>query len=248
MRFGFLFLMATSLLIVGSCKVTRLQVTERQGTFIQIDSTLPVDAGMARWLVPYRLRMDSIMDVVIGQVAVPMSKAQPESTMGNFMADAQLQGARELNPHTQVAIMNYGGIRIPYVRPGPITKGKIYEMMPFDNKLVIMEVPGKVMRQFCDLMATYGGWPVAGINFDIRGKEAINIQIDGRPLNEQVIYTTAISDYIANGGDNCSFLAGSKRRDYNVFVRDMLIDYITKLQSEGKLLQPQLEQRIKYAE
>lgn len=188
------------------------------------------------------------MDQVIGYSAVPLSKAQPECTMGNFMTDAQLVIARKTEPGTQVSIMNYGGIRIPYVSPGAITKGKIYEMMPFDNKLTIVEVPGKVLHQLCDLIAAYGGWPVSGITFRIKDKKAENILVAGKPLNDQLIYLTAMSDYIANGGDNCDFLMPCKKSYLNIFVRDMLIEYVTGLQTKGEKLNAQLEKRISYAE
>ncbi len=148
---------------------------------------------------------------------------------------------RKTESGTQVAVVNYDGIRIPYVSPGAITKGKIYEMMPFDNKLTIVEVPGKVLRQLCNLIAAYGGWPVSGLSFEIKDEKAVNILVAGKPVNDQLIYLTAMSDYIANGGDNCDFFTGCKKRYLNIFVRDMLIDYTTGLQAKGEKLNPKLE-------
>lgn len=236
------------LLFLASCSLKQLQLTERSSSFVVVDSTQGSDEALAALLVPYRQHMDSSMNGILGYLEVPMSKAQPESTMGNFMTDAQLAAARRLNPKTQAAVMNYGGIRISYVSPGPLTKGKIFELMPFDNKLVIMEVPGKVLQQFCDHMAAYGGWPVAGLQFYIKDKKATRIYVGGKALNEQMMYTIAVSDYIADGGDQCDFLQGNKRIDYNVFIRDILMDYIAGLQAEGRSLHPQLENRIRYAE
>ena len=199
-------------------------------------------------LQPYKQNMDTVMNVVVGYSEVPLSKAQPECTMGNFMADAQLSLARRTDPATQVSIMNYGGIRLPYISPGTLTKGKIYELMPFDNKLTIVEIPGKVMRQFCDHIAAYGGWPVAGISFVIKNKKATAIKIGNEPLNDQLVYHTAVSDYIANGGDNCDFLGDCKKTYINIFVRDMLIDYLSGLNDKGQKLNVKIEKRITYAE
>ncbi len=231
-----------------ACKTQQKFIDSYQTSFTPIDSTRPHDSGMDKMLEPYRVKMHEAMDQVVGYSEVPMSKAQPECTLGNFMADAQLAIARKTDPAIQVSIMNYGGIRIPYVSPGAITKGKIYEMMPFDNKLTLVAVPGKVMRQLCDLMAAWGGWPVSGISFRIKDKQATDILIDGKPLNDQLIYMTAMSDYIANGGDNCAFLADCKKRFLDIFVRDMLIEYVSELQAQGRKLNPQLEKRISYAE
>jgi 2',3'-cyclic-nucleotide 2'-phosphodiesterase (5'-nucleotidase family) len=231
-----------------ACKTQQKYVDSYQTSFTVIDSTLQKNSKVEIMLEPYRVKMHEAMDQVIGYSEVPMSKAQPECTMGNFMADAQLDIARKTEPGTQISVMNYGGIRIPYVSPGAITKGKIYEMMPFDNKLTIVELPGKVLHQMCDQIAAYGGWPVSGISFEIKDKKAVHILVSGKPVNDQLIYLTAMSDYIANGGDNCDFLMDCKKRYLNIFVRDMLIEYVTGLQAKGEKLNPKLEKRISYAE
>lgn len=236
------------LLLLASCSVSRKQVSNYRTSYTVIDTTLVKDNRLEQMLQPYKQRMDTAMNVVIGYSEVPLSKAQPESTLGNFMADAQLAFAKRSDPATQVAVMNYGGIRLPYISPGPLTKGKIYELMPFDNKLTIVEIPGKVLRQFCDHMAAYGGWPVAGISFRIKDKKAQDIQIGKEPLNDQLVYHTAVSDYIANGGDNCDFLGDCKKTYFNVFVRDMLIDYLAELNSKGQKLNVKIEKRVSYAE
>lgn len=236
------------LTFLTACSVTRKQVSSYHTSFTVIDSSLARDGKMEQMLQPYKRSMDTAMNVIIGYSAVPLSKAQPECTLGNFMADAQLALARRKDPAVQVSVMNYGGIRLPYISPGAITKGRIYELMPFDNKLTVAEVPGKVLRQFCDHMAAYGGWPVAGLTFRIKDKKATDIRVGGVALNDQLVYHTAVSDYIANGGDNCSFLEDCKKTYFNIFVRDMLIDYLSALNSNGDSLKVQLEKRVSYAE
>lgn len=234
--------------LLASCSVSHKQVSSYRTSYTVIDTTLHKDSRFEQMLQPYKQSMDTAMNVVIGYSEVPMSKALPECTLGNFIADAQLVLAKRNDPATQVSIMNYGGIRLPYISPGPLTKGKIYELMPFDNKLTIVELPGKVLKQFCDHIAAYGGWPVAGISFRIKDKKAIDIRIGNEPVNDQLVYHTAVSDYIANGGDNCDFLDTCKKTYTNIFVRDMLIDYLTELNSKGQKLNVKIEKRISYAE
>ncbi|KAK6022161.1 hypothetical protein OSTOST_12150 [Ostertagia ostertagi] len=118
---------------------------------------------MFRMLLPYKKGVDTQMQVVIGHTDIPLTKAQPESTLGNFMADAQLMAARVLDPKVEVSVSNYGGIRVPYIEAGPLTRGKIFELMPFDNMLIILELPGTILKQFCDHMAMSRGWPKAAV-------------------------------------------------------------------------------------
>lgn len=233
---------------LNSCAVTKKQVVSYNASYTVIDSNIHSDPAFETLLSPYRDKMDSIMNEIIGYCDVPLTKAQPECTLGNFMTDAQLQYAQKKYPKVVLAAMNYGGIRLPYISPGAISKGKIYEVMPFDNMLTIVDIPGKTLRKFCNHMAAYGGWPVSGLTYVIKGKEALDIKVNGQPLNDQVVYEAALSDYIANGGDNCDFFTDCKKEYLDVFIRDILIDYIKELQLRGQKLHVTLEKRISYAE
>jgi 2',3'-cyclic-nucleotide 2'-phosphodiesterase (5'-nucleotidase family) len=145
-------------------------------------------------------------------------------------------------------VLNYGGIRLTYINPGPITRGKMYELMPFDNMLSIVEVPGDVLKQFCNTMAAYKGWPVSGLQFTIKNKKAENILLNGEPVNDNVVYKIATNDYVARGGDNCSFMVPLKKRYTTIFLRDILIDYVAALNKENKPLHPVIQNRIQDAE
>lgn len=199
-------------------------------------------------LQPYKKGVDTQMKVIIGHTDIPLTKAQPESTLGNFVADAQLMAAKAIDPKTEISISNYGGIRVPYIDPGPLTRGKMYELMPFDNMLTIVEIPGTVLKQFCNHIAKGKGWPVSGISFTIKDKQAENILINGQPLDEHRYYKVATSDYVARGGDNCDFLSTEKKRFTSIFIRDAMMAYVTRLEQAGKPLHPQIENRIRYAE
>lgn len=206
------------------------------------------DSSIIAFLQPYKTGVDTQMQVVIGHTDMMLTKAQPESSLGNFMADAQLAAAKKLDKDVDISIMNYGGIRLSYLSPGTITRGKLYELMPFDNMLTIIEIPGNVLKDFCDFMARAKGWPVSGLSFTIKDKKAEHILINGKALNEHLVYKMAISDYIAKGGDNCDFLIPLKKKYTSVFVRDGMIDYVMNLEAAHQPLHPNIENRITYAE
>jgi 2',3'-cyclic-nucleotide 2'-phosphodiesterase (5'-nucleotidase family) len=228
-----------------SCVTQRQAISKSEVHYTIIDTSIQKNTAMTQLLQHYKTNKDSLMNQVIGRSDVPLSKAQPECTMGNFIADAQLVFSQKLNKEVSVSICNYGGIRIPYLSPGNITLGNIYELMPFDNILTIIEIPGKTLKQFCNHMASRGGWPISGLTYQIKDKQAINILVDGKPIH---IYTTALSDYIANGGDDCDFLLSCKRKNENVFVRDILIEAIKNLSEQGNPLHITLDKRVRYVE
>lgn len=194
----------------------------------------------------YLIESDSEKAKVIGVSEVPLSKAQPESTMGNLITDAMLDKARQINPKTAIAIINYKSIRITYLSPGYITLGDILEMIPFDNKMVLLEISGAVLQEFCDHIAKNKGWPISGISFAIKNSKAINILVNGKPINDHVLYLTAVPDFLTYGGNDCEFLRPLKKKWTNIFIRDLLIEQITNLTKLGKKVNPQLEQRITY--
>lgn len=229
-----------------SCASKKLPTTTtfyQKYQYTSIDSNVVTNNDVSSFLGQYTHRKDSIMNEVIGYSEVPLTKKLPESTAGNFMADAQLEGARKLDPNVQIAVINYGSIRTNYIAGGDIPLGSIYEIMPFDNMLTIMEIPGDILQTFCDHMADRGGWPIAGLSYEIKDNKAINIKVSNKALNESIIYKVALSDYLSTGGDECEFLEGLKKVDHSVFIRDLLINYV----KEHKTIHPQIQNRIQNA-
>ena len=243
-------LLSIPILALAACspKVYAPQSHTEQFYSITGKSAATDTSAIAHMLQPYKRGVDTQMTVVIGHTDEPLTKAQPESLLGNFMADAQLEAGRRINPKTIAAIANYGGIRIPYIAPGAITKGKIYELMPFDNMLTLIDMPGDALHKLCDAMAAKKGWPVSGITFIIKDNKATDIMIGGQPLSDALFYTIATNDYIARGGDNCDMLTPLKKRFTTIFLRDVFINYIADLERAGKPLHPSLDKRISYAE
>lgn len=196
-------------------------------------------------LTPFKDSLDKIMNVEIGYAAENLSKKQPESDLGNLMCELILS---ESQFHSKEAIdfsvVNYGGIRLPGISAGPITLGKITELMPFENRIVLMKLNGATLDSLFNLMATKGGWPVSGARYKIKNGKAVDVTIQNQPLHTETIYTVAISDYLAQGGDNCAMLMDKPSIDLKIRMRDMLIDGIKKMTAKGKHIHSILDGRI----
>lgn len=223
-------------------------VREHSSSYYAVSADGGQDSGVLKLIRPYKIGVDTQMHVVIGRTAVPLSKAQPESTLGNLVADAQLEIVQRIDPGVQISVVNYGGIRIPYISPGTITKGKIFELMPFDNEIVIMNISGGLLDSFCQHMAAWGGWPVSGISFLLREKRADSIWVSGKLLDPEGSYKIVVSDYIAGGGDRCSFLEPLIPEKTGILLRDAIMEYIRVRERDNESLAPQLSGRIRYAE
>lgn len=207
------------------------------------------DSGAKALIGSYGKQVNETMNGVIGIVDKSLDKTQPESTLGNFMTDAFLEMAKQkYNTQVDLAFMNYGGMRLTQLAAGNVTTGKIFELMPFDNLLILQKVKGDVLQQVFDIMAERGGWPLAGATMQIKNKKAINITIGGKPLDVAATYTIANSDFIANGGDNANMLRPIPQISNGYLMRDALLDYIKWLKSSGKNVSAQIENRVTNAE
>lgn len=214
-----------------------------------IAATLPRDSSMISMMAPYRDSVNRSMNVVVGIVDSDMEKAKPESALGNFMVDAMLYTAKQkFGVPVDAAFTNYGGIRINQLPKGEVTRGKIFELMPFDNLLVLQQVKGSVLQQFLDLTAASGGWPVAGITMQIKGGKAVNVKVGGQSLDPAKTYTVANSDYVANGGDEAAMFRSIPQQNKGYLLRDALFDYITALKAQGKNISATVENRVTNAQ
>ena len=230
-------------LLTGCRTVEHLAETDNVN--IEVVSDL-VDTEMESFIAPYRSEMGTEMGQVIGSNATMLTKQRPNSSLGNVVADL-LQDQAEVYLDTKVdfAVHNYGGIRINSLPAGPITRGKIFELMPFDNYLLVLSMTVDDIILLCDKIIELGGWPISrGLSITVKQDLVADILINGQPLEEGKTYQMAIPDYVANGGDGCDFLTQIDQQHTGRYIREALIDRISYLESEGKPLSANNEQRI----
>ncbi|MGB1315276.1 MAG: 5'-nucleotidase C-terminal domain-containing protein [Chitinophagales bacterium] len=209
---------------------------------VEIDSTLKSNSHIVEIIEPYKSTLSLTMNEVVCKTGSVLSKSKPESKLGNLVADATFfESEKYFGIKPDFAIVNYGGIRIPSLPKGDISLGKIYELMPFDNYLNLVYIKGNILQEVCDLIALNGGWPVSGLSFTIRNQKAEAIKIQGKQLDHNIVYKLAISDYLANGGDNMSMLKTLKREKSNLLLRDAFIQHF---KAETSFIDAEIENRI----
>lgn len=237
----FLFVLA----LAGSSCNTAYKSQQLAYESYTITDSLQKDSILINFLAPYKANVKTLMDGVIGYAEVNMEKKKPECELGNFLTDAYLHMAKEkFNTEVDAAVMNYGGIRLNQLPKGDVTRGRVFEIMPFDNLLVLQKVKGIVVQEFLDLTATDGGWPVAGITMQIKNGKAVNVIINGKPLNPERVYTIANADFVANGGGNTNMLKDIPQLSNGYLMRDAIFDYIKYLKGIGKNISAKIENRV----
>lgn len=221
------------------------------GKLIDVDEKIDADPQMTKVIQPYKNMINSEMNEVIGFAERKMEKGKPESLLGNFVADLLLEEANEIyksNKPIDFCVINNGGLRAP-INKGNITRRDIFELMPFENELVVITLGEKGIKKMFQHIARKNGVPIAGFVMKIKDDQYIDIKnTDGSVVSFNKNYKILTSDYLANGGSRMTFFADSLQKEViGLKVRDAIIEHIEELTKKGINVQSRLDKRIKYA-
>ncbi|MGV8092560.1 MAG: 5'-nucleotidase C-terminal domain-containing protein [Mangrovibacterium sp.] len=212
-----------------------------------------VDSSVIKLVEPYKNKLTSEMQEVIGFSTVELIKERPESKLTNYIGDLFLEEGRlyattlPSRPIPVIAYLNYGGLRSALPQ-GDITVGKIYELMPFENEMVLLKLKGDDVYAFAEKIAIQGGDCVSGIRLHIRNGKVSHLTVNGKPFDRSAEYWMVTNDYVANGGDEMQMF--TNRLQYiatGIKLRDCMISHMKREHQAGKKISPQLDGRI-YAE
>lgn len=233
-RFFYFFLVAMA---IGACRSPQVMTSIAFKDY-PLKSELNRDSALLGMLKSYRDSVDKNMDEVFVTSQTEMLKQLPNSTLGNFMADAYLWAAtKRIKRNVDVAFMNHGGIRINRIPAGNITRRVIFELMPFDNTLVLVEIKGSLLKTYIDFLAADGGGGgIAGLSYQIQEKKAVNILVQGAPIDMDKVYLVANSDYAVDGGGGFTAFKTMQQNRTNYLQRDAIIDYCKMHKEIGKQL------------
>lgn len=212
-----------ALLLAGGCKP--LQMARYTAGYKEVNAYAAENAAIEAIIEPYRDSLAASMNAVVAQLATDLSVAQPECTMGNHVASVLYHSAAEATGDTiDCSIMNIGGLRIPWLGAGPLRVSNAYEIMPFDNQVSVMELPGSAILTVADRMASGGGWPVHNMSYGVTDSGAVDVRIGGLPVEPGAIYTVALSDYLAEGGDHLAVLKEYTYYNTGILLRDAILE------------------------
>ncbi len=244
MKSRFLFLIFLS---AAACNKSYIPASYKYAE-AKVSVTDPSDRIVDSIVHPYKEALDKEMNIVLGKADDALTKTQPESDLGNFMCDLVLKKSRDYyNGQVDFTFLNHGGIRLPSLPKGDITMGKMIELMPFENRVVIMQLDGVTMDSLFNHMAAKGGWHVSGAAYTIKNGKADDIVIQNEPLQSRGVYIVAVSDYLAQGGDNCTMLKGKPYIDTKKTLRDALIEGLKEMAARGEHIKSVVDGRVRKA-
>lgn len=237
---------ALVLLLLGSaCRPAAISVSSHESAAIPVDSLIAPDAETEAFIAPYKKELEAAMSRVVGYAARELNKGPVESRLGNFVADLTEEMAEKYAGYeVDMGAVTIGGLRVS-LPEGPVRLGDLYELMPFENMVWVLELSGEQTRQLFEYAAERKNLAVSGSKLVVENDRPVSILINGEPLDENRTYTLAISDYLASGGDDMSFLKEARILDMlDVKLRDIIIEKVAKTEAAGEKIDAAIEGRV----
>jgi 5'-nucleotidase len=180
---------------------------------------------------------------------------------GPIVADAMLWKTKVSG--TQIAIQNTGGIRRD-IAAGNISIADIYELLPFNNTLVMIDIKGRDLLDAIEegveyQISTGGKEPylyVAGISIRLddakpkgrRIEDPLVRQSDGSYmcLQDKETYRVVTNSYLAGGGDGMNILGHitGHRTDTGFVDAEIMIEYLKELGTVNELAEKRITSLI----
>ncbi|CAN5773742.1 5'-nucleotidase [soil metagenome] len=229
-----------------SCQRTWQVLPQVQESVVPVSPAVEADARAEATIAPYREQVQQKILEVIGRAPVPLRKEVGESPLGNFVTDLMLQQARTLSSGpVDLAVVNQGGLRNP-LPEGDITVEHVFELMPFENELVILTLTGRTLQELFTYAASRQDAPMANATYAVQDGQARDIRINGEPLDPTKTYRVATIDYFAGGGDQATFFAQALATETTgLTLRDAIIHHIRSLTASGQPVTAEIEGRVK---
>ena len=220
-----------------------LHVSKTTGQVLLVDSTYNAmqDTQYLQSLAPIKEDLEKQLGAPIGYAPEALTVNRPECTMLNWACDALLAIAQKHCPNpVDMAVVNIGSMRCEWAA-GEITFRNVFELMPFDNELVVLTLTGEEIHRLCEIVATNNGEGMAGLRLKARNGKVLQVEINGKSLEKDKTYTVATSDYLSQGNDGMLPLKNYiKYWNSEEKIRDLYIEYIKQV----KVVQAKVDGRM----
>lgn len=227
-----------------------VKLSSIQPSSIQINANSAEDEAIKILIEPYKSVLDNEMNEVLVKSSAEAVKGQPESSLGNLIADITLHQCNQILqkknlPLADICMLNNGGLRTSLPQ-GNITVGKIFELMPFENDMVVLTLSGSKTRGLMNYIAKSNGQPVSGLSMNIINEKPKQVMIGGQEFDSLKTYRIVTTDYLASGGDKMRFFSEPiSYQTLNTKLRDAIMNYMRAENNKGNMLNPKTDGRIK---
>lgn len=220
-----------------------------------VDSTVPDDAAVNQMLVVYSPKVREL-DIVLGSLKGELRKGgMGAGSLGNFVSDGmRWQAGLKLGQPIDLALINGGGLRRSTISEGELRARDIFELLPFENALVRVDLTGEqLMRLLKLIVASREAQSGARIVYFTKPDKTNEIEIvklrtpgGEKDIDPQATYRIVTIDYLVNrGGDMSKMLReGKQLRPLGITLRDAIMAYVKSETAAGRTIRANLDGRF----
>jgi len=219
-------------------------VISHEGALLKVWSDqLTPDPVVAAKIERYKQQVAPQIGQVVGRLKARLVRVyRAESSLGGFVADVM----REVGG-ADIALQNAGGLRAD-LPEGQVTNGDVLDALPFLNSLVVCEMTGAQIREVLEQSFSLerGMMQVSGLRatYDLVqpiGQRLIELQIGGRPVDDQKMYRVATHNFLAQGGDLYQTFLQTKQVGTGKSLSEVVMTY---LREHGEIQPPKMGRLI----
>jgi 2',3'-cyclic-nucleotide 2'-phosphodiesterase (5'-nucleotidase family) len=224
-------------------------------TEIPIDSSIKDDPAVDKMLAAYSPKVHEL-DVVLGKLKGELRKGGAGSgSLGNFVADGlRFEASARLGKRIDLTVMNGGGLRRQNIGEGDISARDIFELLPFENALVAVDLSGEQLLKLLGVVvAGREAQSGARITYIIKADKTWQLEsaklVDDKghetEIDPQATYKIATIDYLYNvGGRYAALREGKNMQPLNITLRDAMMEYVKSETAAGRNIKPNLDGRF----
>lgn len=223
-----------------------------------VDAKIPDDPAVERLLRPYSGKVRAL-NVVIGKLEGELRKAGVGAgSLGNFVTDGiRSQASLKLGKPVLLAVTNSGGLRKNTIAEGELRASDIFELMPFENALVKVDLTGEQLTQLLNvILESRDAQSGAKIRYRMNGDkpELVSVKLldaEGREteIDPRATYSIVTIDYLLNlGSGRYSILQrGKNPTPLGLTLRDAMMDYVKAETAAGRPIRATIDGRFENA-
>ncbi|HET7112117.1 MAG TPA: 5'-nucleotidase C-terminal domain-containing protein, partial [Pyrinomonadaceae bacterium] len=218
-----------------------------------VDASIPEDPAVEKILAPYSEKVRALT-LVIGRLEGTLKKeGVGAGSLGNFVTDGiRAQARAKLGKPIALAITNAGGLRKNEISAGELRASDIFELLPFENALVVLELNGTQLLKLLQI-APRDAQSGARIQFkwndqnraEFLSGKLVDDSGQEQEIDPEKIYTIVTIDYLLNlnSGAYALLQEAKSRTPLNLTLRDAIMNYVKAETAAGRNIRSRLDNR-----
>jgi 5''-nucleotidase/2'',3''-cyclic phosphodiesterase and related esterases len=178
-------------------------------------------------------------------------------SLGNFVTDGmRAQASLKTGKPVALALMNGGGIRRPTIGEGELMARDIFELLPFENALVTLDLTGEQLLKLLQMIvsrreAQSGARIVYKTNAD-KTSELVSAKLreasGEKDIDPKATYTIVTIDYLYRvGGSTYGMLReGTNMKELGITLREAIMNYVKSETAAGRDIKPNMDGRFSF--